>query len=70
MGHVGFGEEHVHVARHAARDGVFYLAFLFQIVGYLTQRMLRTAMPYPGTMMTLRSFEGGIESSVAIDQLR
>ena len=43
--HVGFGEQHVHVAGHAAgdrMDGVFHLdAFLLQHVGHLAQRMLR-----------------------------
>ena len=44
VGHVGFGQEHVHVARHAARDrvdGVLHLdAFLFELVGHLAQRVL------------------------------
>ena len=45
IGHVGFGEQHVHVARHAAghrMDRVFDLdAFLLQMVGHLAQRVLR-----------------------------
>ena len=44
VGHVGFGQQHVHVARHAAGDGVngvFDLdAFLLEMVGHLAQRVL------------------------------
>ena len=49
--HVGFGEQHVHVARHAARDrvdGVFHLdAFLLQHVGHFAHACwaCATAMP-------------------------
>ncbi len=45
VGHVGFGEQHVHVARHAARDrvdGVLHFdAFLLQLVRHFVQRVLR-----------------------------
>ena len=45
VGHVGLGEQHVHVAGHAARDrmdGVFHLdAGLLELVAHLAQRVLR-----------------------------
>ena len=45
VGDVGFGQEHVHVPRHAAGDrvdGVFHLhALRLQLVGHLAQRVLR-----------------------------
>jgi hypothetical protein len=43
--HVGFGQQHVHVARHAARDRVDRVfdadAFLLELVAHLAQRVLR-----------------------------
>ena len=44
IGHIGFGQQHVHVAGHAARhrmDGVGDLdAFLLQLVGHFAHGML------------------------------
>ena len=50
-GHVGFGEQHVHVAGHAAGDRVDRVldldAFLLELVGQLADRVLRLRDRHP-----------------------
>ena len=79
VGHVGLGQQHVHVAGHAAgdrMDGVFHLdALLLQHVGHLAQRVLglrhrHAVARHDDHLRGVLHHEGGVLGRALLDRAR